>query len=153
MPLFYMSGTSRKVLTTAKYILIWPKYSFWEQVNKHRMHIYVCVLWMYEPILSILRKRATSFEVQTIYHLACISPNLTRGLKWYFSFPDISVSLDLVSYCLQKVWLFTYPLHWLWKMAQISLVKDWRNTYCIYVWWHYRILSQEDLVSPLINGL
>ena len=119
---------------TAKRIC--PNCSFGEQVNKHRMHICVGLLWMYEPVLSALRiTRATSFEVGTTYYLACVSSNLTRGLKWHFwppwyhfSFPYIFCYF--VSYSLQNFWLFTSPLQCIWKMAPFSLVRDWRKTDC-----------------------
>lgn len=62
---------------------------------------------------------------KVIYQIAYISPIVTRGLKWNFRFPDISVSLDPVFNCLQKVWMIYFFTAWsFWKMAQISLGKD-----------------------------
>lgn len=54
---------------------------------------------MRRPIVSISRKMGA----KVIYQIAYISPIVTRGLKWNFCFPDISVSLDPVFNCLQNL--------------------------------------------------
>lgn len=52
IPVIHVSGTMGEL--TAKCISVCPNCSFWEQVNKHRMHIYVWVFYECMNLFSLL---------------------------------------------------------------------------------------------------